>query len=105
MGKQLASLNPSDRPTAVFTNSDEVAVGVIDELQQQHFRVPDDMAVMGYDDQPFAAVAQVPLTTIRQPVAAMAQLAVDQLLHHLGRLQRPELAIALSLDLIKRKSA
>lgn len=105
LGKQLASLNPSDRPTAVFTNSDEVAVGVIDELQQQHFRVPDDMAVMGYDDQPFAAVAQVPLTTVRQPVAAMAQLAVDQLLHHLGRLQRPELAIALSLDLIKRKSA
>ncbi|WP_251899275.1 substrate-binding domain-containing protein [Lactiplantibacillus paraplantarum] len=105
LGKQLAYLNPSDRPTAIFTNSDEVAVGVIDELQRQHFRIPDDMAVMGYDDQPFAAVAQVPLTTVRQPVAAMAKMAVDQLLHHLGRLDRPELIIDLKLDLIRRKSA
>lgn len=105
LGKKLARLNPSGRPTAIFTNSDEVAVGVIDELQRQHFRVPDDMAVMGYDDQPFAAVAQVPLTTVRQPVTAMAQLAVDQLLHHLGRLDRPELTLELTLDLIKRKSA
>lgn len=104
LGQHLSELNPSDRPTAVFTNSDEVAVGVISALQERHFRVPDDMAVMGYDDQPFAAVAQVPLTTIRQPVQAMAHLAVDQLLHHLGRVTTPELTNDLELILIKRKS-
>ena len=54
VGKQLASLAPNVRPDAVLPTPDEVAVGVIDSLLAADVKVPDDIAVMGYDDQPFA---------------------------------------------------
>ncbi|VDG19544.1 LacI family transcriptional regulator [Lactobacillus pentosus] [Lactiplantibacillus mudanjiangensis] len=105
LGTKLSQLAPNLRPTAIFSNSDEVAVGLINQLQAQHFRVPDDIAVVGYDDQPFAKFAPVPLTTVRQPVLSMAQVAVDQLLHNLGKINTPALQPDLGLQLIIRKSA
>lgn len=80
----LGRLASDRRPDAVFANSDEVAIGLIGGLTASGIRVPDDIAVVGYDDQPMAPYLQVPLTTIRQPVAAMAQAAVHRLLSGLG---------------------
>lgn len=94
-------------PDAIFTNSDEVAIGLIDELQKNNISVPKDIAVIGYDDQPFARFAAVPLTTIRQPISAMANKAVNILLKNLTGQDVPENITNedLKLKLIIRKSA
>ena len=47
-------------------------------------RVPDEIAVIGYDDIEFASVAAVPLTSVRQPAREMGRLAGDLLLHQIG---------------------
>lgn len=105
VAKQL--VKTASLPDAVFTNSDEVAIGLIDELQKEHLTIPDDIAVVGYDDQPFARFAAVPLTTIRQPISAMADQAVNILLNNLTGKKIPNEVSQndLKLKLIRRKSA
>lgn len=57
----------TDRPTAIFAESDEMAYGVLRESHEAGLRVPDDVAVIGFDDQPFTDLMD--LSTMRQPVA------------------------------------
>ncbi|WP_082233056.1 LacI family DNA-binding transcriptional regulator [Halobacillus massiliensis] len=70
----------SDRPTAIFTGSDEIAAGVIIAAKQKGVRVPEDVAVIGFDDQPAAEMIDPKLTTIRQPIEEMGEKAVEQLI-------------------------
>ena len=76
-------LDMKDRPTAVFTGSDEVAAGIIMEARKEGVRIPEDLAVIGFDDQPLAQLVYPELTTIRQPVSEMGQLAMDVLVQRL----------------------
>lgn len=82
IGKKISNMD--DKPNAIFTNSDEVALGLIFELTHNQIRVPQEIAVMGYDDQPFSQYALVPISTIRQPVSALAKAAVKRLLNNLN---------------------
>jgi DNA-binding LacI/PurR family transcriptional regulator len=59
-----------ERPTAIFAESDEMAYGALREIYDSGLRVPDDVAVVGFDDQPFADL--MALSSIRQPVAEEA---------------------------------
>lgn len=68
------------RPTAVFCANDLMALGVLQALFAAGLNVPRDMAIVGYDDIEFAAAAAVPLTSVRQPAAAMGSLAAELLL-------------------------
>ncbi|MFE9628391.1 substrate-binding domain-containing protein [Streptomyces sp. NPDC006527] len=63
------------RPTAVFCADDLLAPGVLQALYGAGLRVPDDIAVVGYDDIEFAASAVVPLTSVRRPAVAMGRQA------------------------------
>jgi DNA-binding LacI/PurR family transcriptional regulator len=65
---------------AVFAASDLMAVGALHALRQTGRRVPDDVAVIGFDDLPLAAYTQPPLTTVRQPVEEMGAVAARHLL-------------------------
>jgi LacI family transcriptional regulator len=69
-----------DPPTAVFCVNDLTALGAIDGARSMGVRVPEDVWVAGYDDIPMAAWEAFDLTTVRQPVTAMAALAVQLLL-------------------------
>lgn len=64
-----------ERPTAVFCANDLLALGVLQALYEAGLRVPDDIAVVGYDDIEFAASAVVPLTSVRRPASAMGRQA------------------------------
>ncbi len=64
-------------PTAVFATTDVVAIGAIKAAQEAGVRVPRDVSVVGFDDIPFASYTVPSLTTIRQPVPAMARLAIE----------------------------
>ncbi|CAM3286813.1 LacI family DNA-binding transcriptional regulator [Occultella aeris] len=67
-------------PSAVFCANDLLALGVLQAATTRRVRVPDDLAVVGYDDIPFAAGAAVPLTSVRQPIREMGEVAAKLLL-------------------------
>jgi DNA-binding LacI/PurR family transcriptional regulator len=67
-----------DPPTALFAESDEMAYGALRTLRRSGLRVPDDVAVIGFDDQENAALMD--LSTVRQPVAEQARDIAGRLL-------------------------
>jgi LacI family transcriptional regulator len=66
--------------TAIFAQSDLLAIGAITELRARGLRVPEDVSVVGYDDIPVASFVDPPLTTIRQPMRQVGAKAVEILL-------------------------
>jgi len=77
----LESLNALDvRPTAVFCYNDMTAIGLIAAARHAELSVPGDLAVVGFDDIPFAKYCYPPLTTIAQPKIEMGQLAMKMAL-------------------------
>ena len=75
---------PGARPTAVFAANDLMALGVVHALQEGGVRVPEDVAVVGFDDVPAAAHAWPPLTTVRQDFRELGRRCVQVLLAQLG---------------------
>lgn len=73
-------LRQPDRPTAIFASNDEMAAGVIRAARQLELRIPEDLSVAGFDDIPLAKQLSPSLTTIRQPIRAMAESATQLLL-------------------------
>lgn len=80
VGERLARRPPVERPDGVFCANDLLAIGVLQALVlADRLRVPDDIALVGYDDIDFASSAVVSLTSIRQPTAAIGTTAIDLL--------------------------
>jgi LacI family transcriptional regulator len=71
------------RPDAVFAASDSMAIGAIKAIQAAGLKVPDDIAVVGFDDMPSAAIADPPLTTIHHPIEKIGFLAAATLIEKL----------------------
>jgi LacI family transcriptional regulator len=91
-------------PDAVFVASDLMAVGVLRALHQAGRRVPDDVAVVGFDDAPIADFTDPPLTTVRQPVYELGIVAVELLLRLLERETEGPLRTILPTELVIRAS-
>jgi LacI family transcriptional regulator len=70
-------------PTAIFASNDDMAAGVLRVAQRLGLRVPGDLSVAGFDDIPLAQQVFPSLTTIRQPLAQMAELATSMLIEGL----------------------
>ncbi|NED94840.1 LacI family transcriptional regulator [Phytoactinopolyspora alkaliphila] len=79
-GDEIAALPATERPTAVFCANDLLALGLLQALTHAGIRVPQDVAIVGYDDIEFAAAAAVPLTSVRQPRQKLGRTAAEQLL-------------------------
>lgn len=92
------------RPDAIFVASDLMARGALTALRAEGLRVPEDVAVVGFDDSPVALGADPQLTTVRQPMYAMGQAMAAVLLSRLAGNEPPEITI-LSTDLVVRGSA
>jgi DNA-binding LacI/PurR family transcriptional regulator len=73
-----------DRPTALFAANDIMALGAIYGIQEAGLTIPDDVAVVGYDDRDFAAWIKPALTTIRMPSFEMGLAAARLLLEQIG---------------------
>jgi LacI family xylobiose transport system transcriptional regulator len=71
----LELLGSPDRPTAIFAGSDLQALGVIEAARTVGLRVPDDLSIVGYDDLQLAQWTSPALTTVHQPLTAMAEEA------------------------------
>ncbi|MGD8169126.1 LacI family DNA-binding transcriptional regulator [Herbiconiux sp. P16] len=78
--EQLLALPAAERPDAVFAANDLIALGVLQALTHAGVRVPDDIAIIGYDDIYFAANAAIPISSIRQPAWEMGRTATELLM-------------------------
>jgi DNA-binding LacI/PurR family transcriptional regulator len=90
---------------AVFAASDLMALGALRALRRLGRRVPDDVAVVGFDNSPVAPRTEPPLTTIRQPVEEVGARSARQLLRHLNEATPRPLRTVLSTGLVVRASA
>ncbi|MFD1824146.1 MULTISPECIES: LacI family DNA-binding transcriptional regulator [Mumia] len=79
-GERIVALPPSERPDAVFAANDLIAMGMLQAFTLGGLRVPDDVALIGYDDIDYAASAAIPLSSIRQPSREMGRRAAELLL-------------------------
>jgi LacI family transcriptional regulator len=76
----IAARPAGHRPTAAFCANDLVALGLLQEMTQSGLAVPDDLAIVGYDDIQFAAAAAVPLSSVRQPRQQLGRTAAQLLI-------------------------
>ncbi|GAE35272.1 LacI family DNA-binding transcriptional regulator [Halalkalibacter akibai] len=95
-----------NRPTAVFTGSDEIAAGIIKEAKSLGVSIPDELAVIGFDDQPIAELMEPALTTIQQPVKDMGKKTMEVMVSMLNSdiVNDQDQIYELPIRLVKRQS-
>lgn len=71
--------------TAIVCSNDRMALGLYRALHSKGIRVPKDISIIGFDDEPWTAYLEPPLTTLRQPAKEVGQLAANQVLSELGK--------------------
>ncbi|WP_092599151.1 LacI family DNA-binding transcriptional regulator [Actinopolyspora xinjiangensis] len=102
-GARLLGLRP--RPTAVFCANDLLALGLLQAMFDAGVRVPEDLALVGYDDIEFAEAAAVPLTSVRQPAERMGATAAELLLRETeGGREHEHESVIYPPELIVRRS-
>jgi LacI family transcriptional regulator len=98
-------LQLESRPDAIFAANDLLALGAIQAIREQGLRLPEDIAVMGFDDIEFAALPEIQLTTVTQPKYEMGKLALQTLVTQMKGAERVVARkIMLEPDLICRKT-
>lgn len=95
---------------AVFASSDDIALGALTAASQAGRRIPEEMALVGFDNIPQSAYFQPPLTTIDQPLSRTGRAAVDVLITRIenkrsGQVQEPASALVLEPRLVVRRSS
>jgi len=84
-GEEIAAQTEGERPDGVFAANDLLAVGLLQALTMfRTLRVPEDIALVGYDDIDFATATVVPLTSVRQPAQLIGRTAVELLLRSIA---------------------
>jgi LacI family transcriptional regulator len=91
-------------PTAIVAGNDMIAFGVMSALKQQGKCVPTDVAVIGFDNIPMAALYVPPLTTIAQPMYEMGASAIQAILDRVREPALPGVALTFATPLIVRRS-
>jgi DNA-binding LacI/PurR family transcriptional regulator len=97
-------MKEDDLPTAVFAGNDRCAHGLLVALVRAGIKVPGDMSVVGYDDSGVARLSFVDLTTVRQDVTRMAELAVQAIVERLDQGRSAAREIILDPTLVIRGS-
>jgi LacI family transcriptional regulator len=97
-------LSSGPRPTAVFAESDEQAIGVLRFAREAGLRVPDDLAVVGFDGTDESAYTVPPLTTVVQPVQELGERALQLVVSEDGAQPRKRRLESLPVRLLVRRS-
>lgn len=92
-------------PTALFCSNDLIAAGALRALREMGLKVPDDVAIIGYDDLPIARLLCPALTTIAQPMRQMGEIAIRILLRLIAGEKLETNRIVLDTQLVVRESA
>jgi len=106
---EIVALPARERPTAVFAANDLLAIGLLQGFVTQGLRVPDDVAIVGYDDISFAASAAVPLSSVRQPRQALGRRAAELLFDEIEAMEQDadheHQAVRFTPELVVRRSS
>lgn len=97
-------LKMEDRPTAIFAASDDMALEAIAVFLEKGLRIPEDISVIGFDDNPACLFGPVALTTIRQPLFQMAEEAVKALLNIINKKTDSKIKKTLAPELVVRET-
>jgi DNA-binding LacI/PurR family transcriptional regulator len=93
-----------NRPTAIFVASDVMALEAIDVAKSLGIRVPQDLSIVGFDNNPLGMMGSVNLTTVSQPLVEMGRLGAENLYQiSRGKIQLP-VKVVLPTKLVKRQS-
>lgn len=103
LARDLLKIDP--RPTAVFAANDLMAVGVLMSLEEQGIRVPEDMALVGYDDVVLSRVTRPRLTTVAQPKYEMGAIACELLISRISHPEKEPEKVLLKPRLVVRESS
>lgn len=98
-------LNRFPRPTAVFVASDVVALGAMLAIKRAGLRIPEDIAVAGFDDIPMAEYFDPPLTTVRLPALKLGWTAGERLVQLINKESLDQIGLLLDTELIIRASS
>ncbi|MBZ0283999.1 MAG: LacI family transcriptional regulator [Anaerolineae bacterium] len=105
-GYQLAQelMNATEPPDAIFVANNLMSLGALRALLEQNIRVPENVALVGFDDLPWSGELYSPLTAVSQPTYELGQEAVNLLLRRLANPKAPYLTVVLQPHLIVRAS-
>ena len=105
-GCQLAAelLELADPPTALVAGNNLMALGALEAIHARGLRIPEDVAIIGYDDTPWARALNPPLTTVRQPGHELGSRAMELLLQRIQQPDRSTSSVLLHPTLVVRKS-
>lgn len=101
----LALLDLKKPPTALFVGNNLMTVGALGALHQRKVRVPDDIAIVGFDDIPWAEALDPPPTVVRQPAYNVGVQAMELLLKRIIDPTRPTVTVRLLPELVIRRSS
>ena len=90
--------------TAVLASNDESALGAMQALREAGLRVPQDVAIIGFDDRPESAVQEPALTSVAVPLFEMGYRAVEQLLRQIQGEPPPVEPVRVATHLVPRES-
>jgi DNA-binding LacI/PurR family transcriptional regulator len=92
----------ADRPTAIFCQSDEMALGALQAIRRNGLKVPDDISIIGFDGHEMAEFSD--LTTIEQPVSLMGEMAAWSIMERLKLPKSESHSLTLPTTLVVRNS-
>jgi DNA-binding LacI/PurR family transcriptional regulator len=101
--ERILTLEP--RPTAAVVSSDDMAMEMVSFFIEGGLKVPEDISIVGFDDDPVCLYGPVALTTVRQPIKEMAHAAVKELYLRMQDPDRQVNKIILPTELVVRDSA
>ncbi len=103
-GQRLAGIPAPRRPTAAFCANDLLALGLLQQAIGSGLRVPEELAIVGYDDIEFAAAAAVPLTSVRQPRQELGRTAAELVLDEASNPEHTHSQVLFTPELVARAS-
>jgi len=103
-GGRLSGLPSGRRPTAAFCGNDLTALGLLQHAIGSRVRVPEELAIVGYDDIEFAAAAAVPLTSVRQPRRELGRTAAELVLDESSNPDHEHRQVLFTPELVARES-
>jgi LacI family transcriptional regulator len=103
-GQRLAGMPAKRRPTAAFCANDLTALGLLQQATSSGLRVPDELAIVGYDDIDFAGAAAVPLTSVRQPRQELGRTAAELVLDEATNPEHTHRQVLFTPELVARAS-
>ncbi|MFC6225916.1 LacI family DNA-binding transcriptional regulator [Hymenobacter artigasi] len=102
----LRLLDGAERPDAIFTVSDRIAIGALLALRERGVRVPDDIALVGFNDEPVASLLTPSLSSVAQPAFEMGRIAAQLFVEQMNSDEiRPYQTVVLKPTLMVRESS